>query len=243
MIYSDKTAVFGQDVDLNGYLRPSVLLAKMEDAGSRQMEACPPSNDDLRAEGMAFIISRLLLRIDRPLREGETADARSFATDSRGVSHNRCYRMFSGAECVAEAYTVWALLNFRTHKLVRVGETAPLGGAPEPPIDVGIPAREPFPPAEAFCKVGVREVYFSDADRNGHLNNTKYLNWLCDFVPGIAKKTLSTANVSFISEAPLGEVLTVLRAEADGRYFFKLQRADGKLCCEAILGFADLPKA
>ena len=49
MIYSDKTNVFGQDVDLNGHLRPSALLAKMEDAGSRQMAAFPPSNDDLRA--------------------------------------------------------------------------------------------------------------------------------------------------------------------------------------------------
>lgn len=239
MIYSDKTTVFGQDVDLGGELRPSALLAKMEDAGSRQMEACPPSNDDLRAAGMAFVISRLLLRIDRMPREGEVADARSFATTSRGVAHNRCYRVFVGDTCVAEAYTVWALLNFREHKLVRVGETAPIGGEPEPPIDVGIPVREPFPAADRFAAVGTREVYYSDVDRNGHLNNTKYLNWLCDFVPDIAHKTLRTANVSFVSEAPLGEVLTVQRAAVEGRYFFKLTRRDGKLCCEAVLGFAE----
>ena len=242
MIYSDKTNVFGQDVDLNGHLRPSALLAKMEDAGSRQMAAFPPTGDELRAEGLAFVISRLLLRIDRPMREGEVADARTFHTDSRGLSFNRCYQMFAGEECVAEAYTSWALLNFREHKLVRVNEFRGIGGTPEPPIDVGIPAREPFPPAEAFETAAVREVYFSDADLNGHLNNTKYLNWLCDCVPDIAHKTLHTANVSFVTEAPLGETLTILRAEADGRYFFKMQRADGKLCCEAVLGFADLKK-
>ena len=95
MSYSDKTNIFGQDVDMNGHLRPSALLAKMEDAGSRQMAAFPPSNDDLRARGMAFVISRLLLRIDRPLCESEVADARTFPTVSRGVSYNRCYRMFS----------------------------------------------------------------------------------------------------------------------------------------------------
>lgn len=242
MSYSDKTNVFGQDVDLNGHLRPSVLLAKLEDAGSRQMAAFPPSNDDLRARGMAFVISRLLLRIDRPLREGEVADARTFPTVSRGVSYNRCYRMFSGDECVAEAYTSWALLNFRAHKLVRIGETEPIGGEQETPIDVGIPMREPFPPAEAFETATVRAVYFSDADRNGHLNNTKYLNWLCDCVPDIAHRTLHTANVSFVTEAPLGETITILRAEVGGRYFFRMQRADGKLCCEAVLGFADLEK-
>lgn len=239
MIYSDKTTVFGQDVDMNGNLRPSALLAKMEDAGSHQMEVCPPSNDDLREQGMAFVISRLLLRIDRLPHEGEVTDARSFATTSQGVSHNRCYRVFVGDVCVAEAYTAWALLNFREHKLVRVGELAQIGGEPEPPIDVGIPARESFPAADAFEIVGVREVYYSDVDRNGHLNNTKYLNWLCDFVPKIAHKTLRTANVSFVSEAPLGEVLTVQRAAVAGRYFFKMIRRDGKLCCEAVLGFAE----
>ena len=150
--------------------------------------------------------------------------------------------MFSGDECVAEAYTSWALLNFRAHKLVRIGETEPIGGEQEAPIDVGIPMREPFPPAEAFETASVRAVYFSDADRNGHLNNTKYLNWLCDCVPDIAHRTLHTANVSFVTEAPLGETITILRAEVGGRYFFRMQRADGKLCCEAVLGFADLEK-
>ena len=102
--------------------------------------------------------------------------------------------------------------------------------------------REPFPPAEAFETAAVRAVYFSDADRNGHLNNTKYLNWLCDCVPDIAHRTLHTANISFVTEAPLGETITILRAEVGGRYFFRMQRADGKLCCEAVLGFADLEK-
>ncbi len=222
---------------MNGFLRPSVLLAKLEDAGSKQMAAYPPSNDDLRARGMAFIVSRLLLRIDRPLREGEEADARSFPTDSRGVSYNRCYQMYTKGELVAEAYSSWALLNFVEHKLVRVGETEPLGGTPEPPIAVGLPLREPFPAAEKFETLGEREVYFSDADVNGHLNNTKYLNWLCDYVPDIAHKTLRTANIAFVSEAPLGERLTVQRAADGDRFFFKLQKSDGKLCCEAIIGF------
>ena len=237
MIFSDKTVIYGQDVDMNGLLRPSVLLAKLEDAGSKQMEAFPPSNDDLRARGMGFVISRLLLRIDRPLREGEVADARTFATDSRGVSYNRCYQMYAGDELVAEAYSSWALLNFVEHKLVRVVEIEQLGGESEPPLRLDMPMREPFPPVDAFETLGTREVYFSDADRNGHLNNTKYLNWLCDYVPDILHKTLRTANISFVSEAPLGERLTVLRAAQGDRFFFKLQRADGKLCCEAILGF------
>lgn len=237
MIFSDKTIIFGQDVDMNGLLRPSVLLAKLEDAGAKQMVESPPSNDDLRERGMAFVISRLQLRIYRSLCEDELADARTFPTDSHGFAYNRCYQMYVGDELVAEAYAVWALLNFNEHRLVRVGETEPLGGEPEPPISLGMPMREPFPQADAFETLGTREVYFSDVDVNGHLNNTKYLNWLCDYVPDIRHKALRTANISFVSEAPLGERLAVLRVEQDGRYYFKLLRADGKLCCEAILGF------
>ena len=122
MSYSDKTNVFGQDVDLNGHLRPSVLLAKLEDAGSRQMEAFPPSNDDLRARGMAFVISRLLLRIDRPLREGEIADARTFPTVSRGVCLMGLFSRFAKKNTASLAYRRQMAQMISNKRIKYVGE-------------------------------------------------------------------------------------------------------------------------
>ena len=237
MKFTETVQIYNYDVDMRGVLRPTALLAKLEEVGSHQMLAYPPSNDDLRARGMGFILSRAVLRIYTELREGDTATAETFATDSRGLAFNRCYHMLRDGEVAAEVYTVWALLNFEEHRLLRVGEIGEVGGEPDPAFSLDIPLRVRMPAAEEFLEVAKREVYYSDTDMNGHMNNTKYLNMLCDFVPEIEKKSLKGINISYVAEAPLGEQLTVLRKADGDTCYFKTVRSDGKINCEAVLYF------
>ena len=122
MIFKETAKIYNYDVDMHGILRPTALLAKLEEAGSHQMLVCPPSNDDLRAKGMGFILSRVVMRIYTAPRDGDAVEVQTFATDSRGLSFNRCYRMLRQGEVLADVYTVWALLNFKEHRLVRVKE-------------------------------------------------------------------------------------------------------------------------
>lgn len=69
----------------------------------------------------------------------------------------------------------------------------------------------------AMQTVGQKEVRYSDLDYNGHMNNTYYLDVLCDHVLELAAGThrVSFARVHYSKEAPLGDVLTILRSDAD----------------------------
>ena len=237
MKFREKTTIQSADVDMRGVLRPTALLAKLEDVGGHQMIAFPPSNDDLRERGLAFITSRMVIQIRKELRENMEVDMETWATDSRGLSFNRCYRMLHDGEVAADVYSSWALLNFEEHTLVRVHDFGEVGGEQYPPLTLDIPLRVRMPAAEEYTEVAKRKIYYSDVDLNGHLNNTKYLNMLCDFVPGIENKSLRGINISYVTEAPLGEELTVL-CKADGdTYYFKTVRSDGKINCEAVLYF------
>ena len=51
MSYSDKTNVFGQDVDLNGHLRPSVLLAKLEEIDGLKAQIQALREEEARLRG------------------------------------------------------------------------------------------------------------------------------------------------------------------------------------------------
>lgn len=238
MIFSDRSKVYGQDVDMNGLLRPAVLLAKMEDAGGRQMEAFPPSNEDLRAQNLAYVLSRVVLRIYSDVPEGAQVEAQTFAgSDSRGLSYMRYYRMLLDGETVAEAVSTWALLDFKQNKLIRVGQVEAFGAEADTPFALDLPSRFALPDAAHFAEVGKRKVLFSDCDRNRHLNNTKYLAILCDFVDGIEHRRLRGANISFVSQAPYQTELTVFRADEGEKVYFKLLLPDGKLCAEAALYF------
>jgi len=235
MIFRETITIQSRDVDMRGVLRPTSLMAYLEDVGAAEMEAYPPSNDDLRARGIGFITSRLVIRIHEELREGMEVTLQTWATDSRGLSFNRCYRVMHDGKAAVEVYSVWALLHFAQQRLLRLTDIEPVGGEPEPPLTLDIPLRTRIPAAEEMEKVADRPVYYSDTDLNGHFNNTKYLNMLCDFVPGIDKKTLRGINISYVNEAPFGDTLTVLRKDEGDTVYFKTVRSDGKTNCEAIL--------
>ena len=64
------------------------------------------------------------------------------------------------------------------------------------------------------------------------MNNTRYPDMLCDFMPDMNGKRMSRVTMSFVGEAALGRVLTVLRGEQDGVYYFRTVDGD-RVCLEA----------
>ncbi len=237
MKFLENIEINNYDVDMHGIMRPTNIVAKLEEIGAHQMVQYPPSNDDLRREGKGFILSRLVMSIHKDICEGE-AIGETWATDSRGLCFNRCYQMSVNGDVAARIYTVWALMDINEKKLIRVEEyPVQIGGVAEPPFEMDLPLRVRMPKADELLEVAKRKVYFSDTDINGHMNNTKYLNMLCDFVPDIENKVLRGINISYVNEAPLGDTLTVFSKEIDGVYYFKTVRSDGKTNCEAALYF------
>ena len=238
MRYNEQIKIRSYDVDMNGVLRPTVLLAKLEELGAHQMVKYPPSNDDLRKEGKGFILSRVVLEVEKELRDGDICEGYTWACDnSRGLSFNRCYELVKDGEVAARVYTVWALLDINEKKLLRVEEYDTVGGEAESAFEIGIPLRVRMPRAEEYTEIAKRRVFYSDTDLNGHMNNTKYLNMLCDFVPDIEKRRLRGVNISYIAEAPLGDELTVCVKSEGDVFYFKTIRFDGKTNCEAVLYF------
>ena len=49
-------------------------------------------------------------------------------------------------------------------------------------------------------------------DVNKHMNNTRYLDLFCSYIPSMEGKTVVSATIFYQSEAPLGEVIRVYRA-------------------------------
>ena len=54
-----------------------------------------------------------------------------------------------------------------------------------------------------------RQVCFTDLDRNGHMNNTRYLDWIDDLLPSLfhEKHSVKEFTVCYLSEAREGQRL------------------------------------
>lgn len=115
----------------------------------------------------------------------------------------------------------------------------------EPIEESRVPRRVRIPGATAalMTPVGERTVRYSDVDFNHHMNNTRYPDMVCDFLPDFTGKFVSGLSLSYMREAALGDTVTVSRMAVEDTpdtYLLRTTRPDGAVCLEAEVTLSDL---
>ncbi len=227
-VFRSDLTVDVHDVDFNGVARLSSLMKYIQSAAQSQLTESGCSYDELKAKKRAFILSKIKMEFHDAVRAYDRLSAISFPCHSRGYSFLRCYELERGGITVGRAASVWALVDTETHALVRVNDIE-LGLTTEEPLDLMI-NRISLP--SNMSAVGSYTVNYADADQNRHMNNTKYPDMYSSFLP-LEGRRICSASIAYINEAPMGERLSVFRAESGGAYYFRTVREDGKINSEA----------
>ncbi|MBR3893654.1 MAG: hypothetical protein IKJ35_00755 [Clostridia bacterium] len=239
MKYIEHYKIKWHDTDASRTLQPSRLLAYMQETANLHLCSCGMSLDALRDErGLAFLLSRMSVRIYEPLSAYEEIDVETWVCESRGLGFQRCFRILRGDTVAAEAYSIWGLLDLNEKKLLPA-TAFPYQIEPDPPLDSALLARVRLPAAAQMEEAGERRIVYSDIDYNGHMNNTHYPNMLCDFTPNVEQKAVVGFTMSFLREAAYGHTLKILRAPRDDGYFFRTVDETGEVCLEAALMLTD----
>ena len=238
MKWTERYRVSSQDVDLSRIVSASAMMRFMQDAANSHMEGAGPSYDELFDSGRAFVIARFAADFHAPLRSHDEIAVETWAAPSRAASFNRCYRVLRDGEVIASATGVWALVDVASGTLLRVDECGIDYGEDEA-LELDAPIRFRIPPNAALCEVGRRRVTYADCDVNRHMNNTKYADMLCsylpdkDSLPALDGRRVASFSIVYSAEAPLGGEIAIHHAEADGEHFFRTVREDGKTNVEA----------
>ncbi|MBQ7365041.1 MAG: hypothetical protein IJW46_05545, partial [Clostridia bacterium] len=187
----------------------------------------------------AFLLSRVSMKLTRPLRAFEAVTATTWAGGGKGASFYRCGELAVGDEVVGRLVSLWALLDLETFRLCRVRDVK-LGVESLEEYPIEIPAHLRFPQELTLVEVGSRRIYNSDIDLNGHMNNTNYPNMLCDFIPGIESMTVSEFSIGYLHEAKLGETVTVYHASLGNTHYVRTVLPNGSVNAEGIFVTEDL---
>ena len=217
------------DTDLNGILSPTGYLRYLQDAANCQMESDGVSYDDLFSRGLAFVISRIRILFFESVASHENVTVTTWSCGGRAASYYRCYGMERDGVEIARGKSVWALLDVNAGRLVRYGEV-PLNYKTDVEADVDLPRKPEF--ASEPILLGTKKVEYTDVDQNRHMNNTRYADMLWNFLPGHEDKRITSLDISYLSEAPLGSELDVYggeSADGDGYIFRTVRREDGKV--------------
>ena len=235
MIYSQKYTVNWHDTDANRRVRPSALLVYMQETANHHLHNANMDLDQLRDErGLGFLLSRVSVCIYEQLYAYDEIQVQTWVCDGKGLSFNRCFRVLRGDRVVAEAFTVWALMDLTNQKLMRQEQFEyPFTG--EAPISLSLPIRFRLPAVEEMPKVGERRIVYSDVDYNGHMNNTRYPDMLCDFTDGIRSREVVGFSLSYLHEAAFGKKLSVYRLDLGEEHLFRTVDENGNTCLEAKL--------
>ena len=236
MIYSVKDAARWNDTDATRCVRPSQLLIYMQETACRHMNSGGQDLDALRDEkNLAFIVTRLTLELYRPLHALEEYTCSTWISEGKGLNFPRFFRIVNGqGEKVVEGASQWGLFALATHLPLRAGAFR-YATTPEEPLPFATPRRFCVP--EVMTQVGVRRVVYSDIDYNGHMNNTRYPDMVCDFLPEQALPHIRTMHFDFVREARYGAELRVLRGERKTEtgtaYLIRTLNEADEICLEA----------
>ena len=238
MIFSQKYTSKWHDTDAFRRVRPTQMLVYMQEVSNHHMRSCGPDLDTLRdTKGLAFILSKIRLELFAPLYAFEDIEVQTWTCKPHGYSIRRFYRIMRGDEVIAVADTIWALVDLKSRLLIKGEDCHEYDFTDEEPAELGIPNRFRIPSGLELQSVGSRKIVYSDLDYNMHMNNTRYPDMLCDFLPNEKIGAIKGFLLSYVHEAAYGETLDVRYAEQDGVGYFRTLGADGQICLEAQVIF------
>ena len=235
MIFTKTYQVRWHDTDAWREMFPSEALAYMQETAHHQFRTHAVTLDELRdTRGVGFILSRIAIDFLAPVHAYEEITVETNTCPPHGYTFPRAFRMKRGDEVVARAMTHWALMRVCDRQLLRP-EALPLSFGDEPEIETAMPLRFHPPREIAFETVGERRVVYADLDYNMHMNNTKYPNMVCDFLPDVADRRVTGISLCYLREAAFGDLLTVERAAGENGVFYLRTRKNGEICLEAMV--------
>lgn len=204
MRYTENYTVTSHDVDINNNIRPSLLLRYMQETANHHMRDRKPSYYDLFFDGKSFIVTRVTIEIFQQIHQYDQIQVQTWRCPEKGATFIRCYAILRDGELMAHAYSEWAVTNQKTGKLCRASEVDISNYDTDEPLDLSIATRFRLPKDIEYVRAGEKVVFYSDVDMNLHMNNTHYPDMLWNFIPDVTAKEVTSINLRFMREAPLG---------------------------------------
>lgn len=214
-IYEMQLTLTPSQVDLAGRWAPSAIFMAMQEAATSHAELLNVGREALWQKGAVFLLARVRYELTRCPRIYETLTIRTWPGPTR---HAICPRYFefldaSGA-VIGGAATQWVLVSAQGHRLTtpeHVGISLPENR--DIPLPIPAPGKIPFP-AE-ISRSAQRTCCYSDLDINLHMNNTRYVDWVCDLMDHerFLQGYLSALQVNYVSETLPRETLQLDIAE------------------------------
>ncbi len=216
--YTMTLKIASYDVGAEDRMKLSAVLRYQQEAGEQHLLPAGLGWRDMIAMGMVFVTSRWHTVIHRLPHMEETVTLTTWHRNRKGPRFFRCYEWRDAqGNLLIEGVMQFALVSVEQHRLLRGDEF--MERAPLPDVERTVSCADPGRFAiDETAPVGTYTVRRSDLDRNGHMNNTHYADFMLDFAPDGAEGTPAAVQLHFAGECRLGDTLTMAAAPDEAGY-------------------------
>ena len=220
--YSETFRIASYQTDLTARIRPSAILEIMQEMAGAHAEMLGVGRKLLDPMHLAWVLTRVEVQMERMPVSGETITVETFPMPNRRVFFPR-YFIFRDAQGrqIGCAGSMWVVLDVTSRKMASGAEiTALMPDNRDLTAPMGMPATVEEVGGESV--ESLRVPVYSDLDVNGHVNNTRYLDWCCNAlgVETMKQHAMCRFAVNFNQEIlPDQEVRTVLHRDGDAFSF------------------------
>ena len=241
-VYEREYRVDSRETDPWYNCRPSGVLGFLQEAATAAACALHASRDEMLDKYNAFwMLARVWYRLE-PLKWGERLRIRTWHRGGRGASSYRDFDLFVNDAPVGEAVSLWVLANAQTHKLVRMAGIEEFQGTDGGALCKTRLLNKVRMPPDMTC-AGTRSFRYSDLDVNGHVNNVRYADIVCDALHlermG-AERFVSSLQVGYQAECRVGETVDLTTGSDGGAQYVHGADGAGKTRFDAMLTLSDL---
>ena len=208
-IYREQFRAAGNFLDRYNRLRPSAILDMMQQVATNQCRDLAMDWDTMASKGLFWAVTRQHIQILGHPRPGSTITIETWPGITTRVAYPRSTVGYdeNGKEFF-RAISLWVLMDLQGRSLVLPKKSGiefsgiARGGELPVPASLG--------PVKLAGTLNRRVVY-SELDINGHMSNTRYLDWMADLLPGSFHEghPIREFTVSYLSEAREGEEITL----------------------------------
>ena len=221
-VYKYAVRIASFDVAPDRCIRPAAVLRYQQEAAEQHFVPAGLGWEGMAALGMAFVCVRWHGQLLRRPEMGEAVTVETWHRQRKGPRFYRCYRWLDGSGTeVIRGVTEFALVSTADHRLLRGEEFDRLSipAQTQRQVDCADPGRLVLPELSGAGSYRVRP---SDADMNGHMNNTHYADLCEDLLPpGTA---VGDIMLQFSHETRPGEEITLESARQENMLFLQGSR-------------------
>lgn len=241
MFYEHTLLIDSRDVDGRGHCRASALLGHMQEAATQAAEQGGFGRNELMERYNGFwMLTRMWFQLDRPLRWEEELTIRTWHRGGKRATMYRDYDLYVAGEKVGEGVSAWVLADLETRRLLRLDKVKEFEGTDGGELNKERTLTKLRCP-EVLTQVERRPMRYSDTDINGHVNNTRYADFVCDALEMDKLpegQFVSQMQIGYLAECRPGELLTIETGTENQRHYVCGLDANGKPRFEAELFFS-----